>query len=194
VSQGKQAKTLTKGQVEATIGWLASTRYPTRNGAILLLSVRAGLRAKEIASLTWTMVTDADRQMSRTIHLLDKASKGRSGRAIPMHRDLRSALQDLYREAKPKPDDFVITTERSKRTSPQVIVNLFARWYEVPGFNGCSSHSGRRTFISSAARKISTVDGSLRNVRILAGHANLRTTQRYIEPNASAQARVGQLN
>jgi integrase/recombinase XerD len=138
------------------------------------------------------MVTDADRQMSRTIHLPDKASKGRSGKAIPMHRDLRSALQDLYREAKPKPDDFVVTTERSKKASPQVIVNLFARWYEVLGFNGCSSHSGRRTFITNAARKISTVDGS-RDVQMLAGHANVRTTQRYIEPNASAQTRVVQL-
>jgi integrase/recombinase XerD len=71
------------------------------------------------------MVTDADRQMSRTIHLPDKTGKGRSGRAIPMHRELRSALQDLYREAKPKPDDFVVATERSKKASPQVIVNLF---------------------------------------------------------------------
>jgi hypothetical protein len=36
---------------------------------------------------------------------------------------------ELHREVKPRPDDFVVTTERSKRTSPQVIVNLFARWY-----------------------------------------------------------------
>jgi len=92
-----------------------------------------------------------------------------------------------------KPDDYVIRTERFRRTSPQVIVNLFARWYEILGFNGCSSHSGRRTFITNAARKISTVDGSLRDVQMLAGHANLRTTQRYIEPNASAQTRVVQL-
>jgi integrase/recombinase XerD len=139
------------------------------------------------------MVTEADGQISQAIQLHDNASKGRSGRTIPMHSDLRSALQDLHLELKPKPDDFVITTERSKQTSPQVIVNLFARWYEILGFNGCSSHSGRRTFITNVARKISTVDGSLRDVQILAGHANLRTTQRYIEPNASAQVRVVQL-
>ena len=155
MSLGKQAKTLTKGQIEATIRWLATTRYPVRNRVILLLSVRAGLRAKEIAGLTWAMITDADGQISRAIHLHDNASKGRSGRTIPMHNELRLALRDLYREVKPKPDDFVISTERSKRASPQVIVNLFARWYEILGFNG--SHSGRRTFITNAARKISTV-------------------------------------
>jgi hypothetical protein len=49
---GKQAKTLTKGQVDAVMGYLAKTRWPTRNRLILLLSVKAGLRAKEIACLT----------------------------------------------------------------------------------------------------------------------------------------------
>jgi hypothetical protein len=52
MSLGKQAKTLTKGQIETTRAWLANTSYPTRNRVILLLSVRAGLRAKEIAGLT----------------------------------------------------------------------------------------------------------------------------------------------
>jgi len=107
-----------------------------------------------------------------------------------MHDELRSALQELHRHDNPEPEDFVIGTERSKRTSAQVIVNLFSRWYEVLGFNGCSSHSGRRTFITNAARKISTVDGSLRDVQMLAGHSNLRTTQRYIEPNSHAQRKI----
>src|SRR5882724_11191719 len=73
---------------------------------------------------------------------------------------------------------------------PQAIVNMFQRWYRHLGFVGCSSHSGRRTFITNAARKISTVGGSLRDVQILAGHSNLRTTQRYIEPNPEAQVRI----
>src|ERR1700742_2490350 len=87
----------------------------------------------------------------------------------------------------------VIQTERSQSTSAQAIVNMFQRWYRHLGFVGCSSHSGRRTFITNAARKISTVGGSLRAVQLLAGHSNLRTTQRYIEPNASAEIRVVQL-
>lgn len=193
MSLGKQAKTLTKVQIQVTLGALANTRYSARNRVILLLSVNAGLRAKEIAGLGWTMVTSADKQISRAIHLHNGASKGRSGRTIPMHTELRFALQELLEQAQPKPDHFVIRTERSKRTSAQVMVNLFARWYEVLGFNGCSSHSGRRTFITNAARKISTVDGSLRDIQILAGHANLRTTQKYIEPNAAAQTKVVQL-
>ena len=47
----------------------------------------------------------------------------------------------------------VIRTERSEKTSSQAIVNMFASWFEDMGLMGCSSHSGRRTFITSAARE-----------------------------------------
>jgi integrase len=35
--------------------------------------------------------------------------------------------------------------------------------------------------------------GSLRDVQMLAGHTNLRTTQRYIEANPEAQVRIVEL-
>jgi integrase len=192
MSLGKQAKTLSKGQIEATLAYLAKTRYPIRNRVIFLLSIKAGLRAKEIALLTWEMITDASGEIGKAIHLQDKASKGRSGRVIPLNQELRSTLGDWQRSIRSKPSTFVISTERSKRTSAQGIVNLFARWYHELGFHGCSSHSGRRTFITNTARKISTVGGSLRDIQILAGHTNLRTTQRYIEADLNAQKRVVQ--
>ena len=88
---------------------------------------------------------------------------------------------------------FVVTTERAKQTSAAAIVNLFAVWYRALGFNGCSSHSGRRGFITNAARKIGTVGGSLRDVQLLAGHSSLSTTQRYIEAHADAQRRIVEL-
>jgi hypothetical protein len=52
---------------------------------IFILSVKAGLRAKEIASLTCRMVTDARGQIGQAIHLENSASKGQSGRVIPMN-------------------------------------------------------------------------------------------------------------
>jgi integrase/recombinase XerD len=85
---------------------------------------------------------------------------------------------------------YIVSTERSCRTSPQAIVNMFARWYEQLGFVGCSSHSGRRTFITNAARKISLVGGSLRDVQMLAGHSSLRITQRYIDGEQEAQRKI----
>ena len=73
------------------------------------------------------------------------------------------------------------------------MVNLFAAWYRSLGFSGCSSHSGRRTFVTNAARRISTVGGSLRDVQLLAGQSALLTTQRYIEADAMAQRKVVEL-
>jgi len=126
------------------------------------------------------------------ICLQDSASKGKSGRMIPISEELRFALVE-YRKTVPHAGPHVICTERALATSPQAIVNLFHRWYRHLGFEGCSSHSGRRTFITNAARKISTVGGSLRDVQVLAGHSNLRTTQRYIEENPEAHARIVEL-
>jgi integrase/recombinase XerD len=188
MSLTKQAKTLSKSQISLITSLLQQTRYPTRNQVVFLLSVKAGLRAKEIASLTWDMVTDAEGRLGSAIHLRDGASKGRSGRVIPLNKELRAALQRLQQER--KGSAYIITTERSEKTSAAVIINLFAGWYKTVGLKGCSSHSGRRTFITHAARKISTVGGSLRDVQMLAGHKALSTTQRYIEADVAAQKRV----
>jgi integrase/recombinase XerD len=189
----KQAKTMSRGQIEAVLGYLAKTRHAARNRVIFLLSVKAGLRAKEIAGLTWWMTNDSQGEIGRVICLQDSASKGRSGRTIPLSDEVRNALIEYRNGVISFVGPHVICTERSLKTSPQAIVNLFQRWYRHLGFLGCSSHSGRRTFITNAARKISTVGGSLRDVQILAGHSNLRTTQGYIEANADAQVRIVEL-
>ncbi len=193
---GKQAKVLTNQQIQLVLSFLATTRDPDRNRLIFLLSIRAGLRAKEIANLTWSMVMDADGAIADCIHLEDIASKGRSGREIPLNKQLKGELQIAHENlistiSMNQMCSFrVIQTQRSKSTSAQVIVNLFKSWYDRCGLLGCSSHSGRRTFITNAAKKISTVGGSIRDVQVLAGHSSLQTTQRYIDSDNEAKRRV----
>ena len=191
---GKQAKTLTNKQIDSVLDYLSRSRSPKRNQAIFLLSVKAGLRAKEIAFLRWEMLLDADGTLSNFLALPNNASKGRSGRQIPLNRQLKETLLDLFQiESKRKEfdaKDFVVRTQRSKQTSSQAVINIFASWYRDLGMIGCSSHSGRRTFISNTARKISTVGGSLRDIQALAGHSNLQTTQRYIECDSESQRKV----
>ena len=187
---GKQAKILNRSQVEAVLNHINGRRYGLRNQVIFLLSIRAGLRAKEIAALRWSMIVGADGEVGEYIHLTNDASKGMSGRIIPINRQLRATIIELFDAGDIDPSAHVIRTERSAHTSAQAIVNLFQRWYRDLGLVGCSSHSGRRTFITNAARKISTVGGSLRDVQHLAGHSSLQTTQRYIEGDNEARKRV----
>ena len=191
---GRQAKTLTGAQSNAVLLHLATTRNPVRNRLIFLLSTKAGLRAKEIAELTWRMVTDAQGQVTRQIRLENTAAKGMSGGVIAMNSELAEALEAWRKRCWVTNGlDRVIRTERSKATSAPVIVNLFQDWYDALGFEGCSSHSGRRTFITNAARKISLVGGSLRDVQALARHSSLSMTQRYIEADVDAQRKVVEL-
>jgi integrase len=185
---GKQAKILATVQIEDLLLFASSTRHPIRNRVIALLSVRAGLRAGEIAKLTWDMVLDPAGYVGTVIELRDHAAKMRSGRKIPIHFELRDALVALH--AGRHGDGPVIRSERDRPMTPVSIVNWFASAYAAVGLTGCSSHSGRRTFVTRAARLVHKAGGSLRDVQLLAGHASITTTQRYIDGDSDAQRRL----
>ena len=74
--------------------------------------------------------------------------------------------------------------------SPKSLVNWFTGLYRQLGLQGCSSHSGRRSFITRAARQLHRVGGSLRDVQLLAGHRSIQTTQGYIDGDEQAQRRL----
>ena len=187
----RQAKILSTTQQKAVLNHITETRSPERNKAIFLLSFKAGLRAKEISGVKWLMVCDPEGNVADTIHLEDIVSKGCSGGAIPMNKELKAALEMLKsHEPERLPTDTVIRSERSEQTSAQAIVNKFRDWYSALGYEGCSSHSGRRTFITRVARRISTVNGSARDVQKLARHSNLNTTMRYIDADPGAMRKV----
>jgi integrase len=185
---GKQAKTLSVRQLTIALHHAGKRRHPTRNRVIILLSVKAGLRAGEIAGLTWPMVLDAQGRIARHIELHDAAAKNASGRTIPMHPDLARALRQL----KQLNDGTgpVVRSERGCAMRASSVVNWFAQLYRVAGFEGCSSHSGRRTFITNAARLVGKAGGSLRDVQQLAGHRSIEHTQAYIEGDTNAQRRL----
>lgn len=195
MSMGKQSKVLTDKQVEVMISYLSGRRNGLRNKVIFLLSVKSGLRSKEISGLRWSMVVGPDGEIGDTINLTNEVSKGKSGRIIPLNRILKQTLYDLLMEHRSlRGFDIhtgqLVRTERQDHTSPQSIVNMFQRWYREIGFVGCSSHSGRRTFITNTSRKIGLVGGSLRDIQVMVGHKNLQTTQRYIDYNTECQRRV----
>ena len=191
----KQAKTLNKQQIEMISSYLRQHRNGLRNQTIFLLSVKSGLRAKEIAELKWRELLTPDGNIGDTIELTNSTSKGRSGRSIPLHPSIKANLNEIlenqrkHRNFDPR-TSHIVRTERATSTPAQTIVSMFHGWYKTLGLLGCSSHSGRRTFITETAKKISLVGGSLRDIQMLAGHQSLQTTQRYIDADSEAQAKV----
>lgn len=194
----RQAKTLSDAQLRALLRFVESeTNFPERNRAVVLLSFKAGLRAKEIACVTWGMLTDAEGNLTDGISLVNCASKGRSGRVIPLHPELKAALATLHalesKKDRLSPDAFVITLRKGSSdaiTRSNSVQFLFKDWFARLGFKGASSHSGRRTFITKAARRVSEVGGSLRDVQALAGHASIHVTQRYVDTDPDAQKKL----
>ena len=155
---------------------------------IVLLSAKAGLRAGEIANLTWDMVVDATGQIGGVIELCDNAAKKGSGRTIPIHPDLRAALI-AWRKVSMQ-SEYVAASERGGPMTPLGIVVWFNRAFKNIGLKGCSSHSRRRTFVTRAARVVHKAGGSLRDVQLLAGHRWIQTTQRYIDGDSDAQRKL----
>ena len=186
----KQAKILSEQQIKAVLSFLETTRNAKRDKAIFLLSVYAGLRAKEISNLELSMITDANGNIADAIALEDKATKGRSGRTIPMNKMLQAALADLLNEPQRNRGKYVISTERAQKFSANGVAVWFKRLYKSLGFQGASSHSGRRNFGTYCARKIGLVGGSLKDVQYLLGHSWISSTQRYLQENEDAQKQV----
>jgi integrase len=185
---GKQAKILHDQQINDLLLFASATRNPLRNKLIVLLSVKAGLRAGEIAGLTWDMVLDPTGEVGQAIELHDCVAKKNSGRRIPINPTLQTALTawSLLTGGAGR----VIQSERGDAMTPASVVNWFALAYRAVGLAGCSSHSGRRTFITRAARLVHKAGGSLRDVQLLAGHRSIQTTQRYIDGDTDVQRKL----
>jgi integrase/recombinase XerD len=88
-----------------------------------------------------------------------------------------------------KPTDALFSTQKQAAFSPNTMCQLFLEIYAASGINGASSHSGRRTFIT----RLANYGIGVRQLAALAGHANISTTQRYIDVNSEQLANAVEL-
>src|ERR1700733_2726925 len=160
---GRQAKTLQRHEFRQLVSYVETdTRHPTRNRVVVMLSFLCGLRAKEIVCVRWSMTTDATGNIGDGLALPDSASKGKKGgHVLPLPSELQKALRHLRDEERKAgrggADDYIVTFQQHA-TDPAARSNtvrwLFKFWYTKLGFKGASSHSGRRSFATKAARVV----------------------------------------
>jgi len=189
----KHANTLKDDQLQRLLDHVAKrTNHPERDRVMVLLSFKAALRSCEIAGLDWDRhLLDADGVLNETIWIGSDIAKNGKERTVPVHPLLADALMRLRRRR--LKDVPVIYSPRKYRMTANGVTVWFFRLYEAAGFKGCSSHSGRRTFITKAARIANMHGKSLRDVQRLAGHADLSTTEDYIDFAESADDLVSAL-
>src|SRR5579862_1986576 len=92
---GRRAKLIAPSALNRILRHVSHHTNPVRSRAIVLLSVKAGLRAAEIAKLDWSMVLDAKGNVAHAIEIRDSIAKKGAGRTVPLHGELRKALVRL---------------------------------------------------------------------------------------------------
>lgn len=176
-----QARILEPREIERLFKYVASrSRIPGADILKIALSIYAGLRASEISGLTIDDMVGPSGQVANVIRVPASIAKGGHARIIPMHPRIATALT-LFRMRYPDAVRIAISPYRHKRyQKSQAIVTWFYYLYRAMGLKGCSSHSGRRTFITNLARSVGEHGCSLRDVQQMAGHKQLDTTAGYI--------------
>lgn len=197
-----RAKTLTDQELGRLINGVQHGENAERNLVGVYLSFYCGLRAQEIAYLEWTrhlMTPSGD----IADHLVISGDIGKKGvaRTIEMPEPLIAALYALRAK---RPDERYVfyrlddlnhrrPVDAQKPVMANSVAQFFKRLYAAYGLEGCSSHSGRRTFITRAARRAHFSGCSLKDVMEVAGHRNMATTQVYIEGSDQRRALVNDL-
>ena len=184
------ARVLRPEDLRLLLAHVEGRRHQTRDQTIILLSFKAGLRACEIAGLEWPMALASDGKVGESLSIPGSIAKMGSGRTIPLHHQLARSLRALHNSQDKPKRGFIIASQRGGAMAPKSIVNWFCALYNDLELAGCSSHSGRRTFITRSARLLAKTGGSLRDVQELAGHRALTTTERYIQGDRDAQRRL----
>lgn len=178
-----QAKTLSEKDLRILLATIVTQRHSARNRAMLLMSVLAGMRVGEIAALRLCDVVASDGTIRDQINLTADQTKGHRGRVVMISDRLRRELRayvDLMHRSHPADDRPFFYSQRSRKGfSANTLCQHFGMLYRSAGLDGASSHSGRRTFITTLANK----GVGVRVLMALAGHRNMSTTQRYIDLN-----------
>jgi integrase/recombinase XerD len=89
----KQAKTLTSVDVKRILDFIALKKHAARNRAMFLVTLYAGLRVGEVASLRYMDVLDVDNEVRDEIRLDASVTKGNIARTVFVNAKLRKELK-----------------------------------------------------------------------------------------------------
>lgn len=185
------AKSLTPTEIQQVLDYISNKPNAERNRCLFLMSVMAGLRVSELAGLTIGDIRNADSSIKAEVYLAAHRVKHAHARTVFISSRLQTELSD-YIAARKWLDDtqplFSIHHSPRKAFSVNTLTQHFFWLYKRAGINA-SSHSGRKTFLTSLASQ----GVSVFVLSSLAGHKSIATTQRYITVNDDMKRRAVEL-
>jgi integrase/recombinase XerD len=188
----KQAKTLTAQEIRRVLDYIATRKHSTRNRAMLLTMYYAGLRVKECAALRYEDVLDAEGKIRAEIRLTPEQTKGSKAGTVFVSDKLRKELQAyvIAVPAKRITDKLFYSQKRqADGWNSNTLCQFFHHLFKNVGIEGASSHSPRRTLITNLADK----GVGVRVLQSIARHANISTTQAYIDVNDAMKRKAIEL-
>ncbi len=186
------AKALTSAELERVLHYIAENTNAQRNRVMLLCTVAAGMRVSEVAGLTIGDVRNADGTIRSEVFLSAERVKHNHARTVYINTRLQQELTEYIAERTWHTDTQpLFSTCRGMRRafSANTMTQHFHYLYKHAGVKGASSHSGRKTFITSLASQGISVF-VLAN---LVGHRSITTTQKYVTVNADMNRRAVEL-
>ena len=184
-----KAQVLSSDQVKSVFRVAkARPRLAERSIAALALSLGVGLRAKELAALSWSDLFTPDQGVREVLPLKAAYTKGAKTRDVYLSSPkLRHALRDYCAACWPAhPRSPLFPSQKGGHLRPPSMARFLKAVYREAGLLNASSHSGRRTLITRLAER--GVD--LKAIAEIAGHASVRTTAVYVEANPARLSRI----
>ena len=175
-----QARTLKEKELKQLLQFIAFRKHALRNRCMLLITHWAGMRVGEVSALRYSDVLGADGSILAEIRLAADQTKGDKARVVYVAEKLRKELLNYVRTyLQSDPTRPLCYTQKRDHFTANTLAQHFFWLYKAAGLNGASSHTGRRTFITTLANK----GVSVRLLQALAGHRSITTTQVYIDVN-----------
>jgi len=172
-----QAKVLSSQELRRVLDYTATRRHSLRNRTMLLLTHYAGMRVGEVAALRINDVLNSDNTIKNEVRLMPDQTKGKHARTVYLNERMQKELSQYIKALKIKDATKpLFYTQKQAGFSPNSLTQYFFYLYRNVGLMGCSSHSGRRGFLTGLANK----GTAIHILKSLAGHRNISTTATYL--------------
>jgi integrase len=162
-----------------------------QDACMVLVAAFCGLRLGECLGLRWRHVMwDAQRLHIQRSYVLgeEDSTKGRRGRTVPLaDQPARSLARVSQRPMFTRPADLVFCSRTGEHLDPSALRRRYkaardAAVAENPDMPSLRFHALRHTFGTLAAQGFDLV-----NVQAMMGHADSRTTSRYLHARPAAE-------
>ena len=172
-----QARVLNAQELRKVLDHVATRRHSARNRVMLLLTHYAGMRVAEVAALRINDVLNDSGTIKPEIRLMPDQTKGKHARTVYLNERMQKELAQYTRLLKIKDASKpLFYTQKKDGFSANSLTQYFFYLYRAVGLEGCSSHSGRRSFLTGLANK----GTAIHILKSLAGHRNISTTATYL--------------